>query len=431
MNKTKAFLIALLPLISGCDKEKIPLDGERKSFITLDESLRADPVLANVPVTIGAPLQNKLWTHASSNAEHNMQIFSLNTTLQKKWTANIGYGNSAGNHIVGNMVSDNHYVYAIDAKGFVSAFDINSGTEIFRKSTSPVDGDDDVLGGGLCLHKETIFVTNSLGLVLAINSKTGETLWQSQTSTPIRIAPSTDGRNVYVISLNNELTAFNAITGKKVWSNSGITESSCLLGGASVAIQGDTIIATLSSGEIYALKSDTGQILWTDTLTPAVRVDTVSSIPHIKAEPVIDGEIVYVLSHGGKMAAYKMKTGAKVWQRDIAGTETPLVIGNFLCVITSTSEVIMMEKATGKIKWVSALPKILTESKKSIYWMAPRASQHEILITGSHGEIAQIDFNTGKIKSTISYDGAATTGPIIVDNKLFLLTANGELVLYA
>src|SRR3546814_14206991 len=58
---------------------------------------------------------------------------------------------------------------------------------------------------------------------------------------PRRAAPTVAGGRVFVVSIDNQLTALNAETGEKLWSHTGFSEPAGLLGGASPAVEGDIV----------------------------------------------------------------------------------------------------------------------------------------------------------------------------------------------
>ena len=96
--------------------------------------------------------------------------------------------------------------------------------------------------------------------------------------------------------------------------------------------------------------------MWSDTLSSTARIDTVSSIPHIHACPVINKEQVFAVSHGGRMVAIDLKTGVRQWQREIGGTQTPVITDEWVFVVNSHGEVFCLDRHSGLIKWVSSLP---------------------------------------------------------------------------
>jgi outer membrane protein assembly factor BamB len=113
-----------------------------------------------------------------------------------------------------------------------------------------------------------------------------------------------------------------------------------------------------------ALDAATGKQLW------RVRLDDKYSDGQgngPRSTPTVDGDLVYVLSASGKLAALKTANGQAVWRHDLVGeygaeppqwgiSTSPLVEGNLLIVNVGGSNnrsVMAFDKTTGKPAWSS------------------------------------------------------------------------------
>src|SRR6185295_19487074 len=93
-TKPTGALLAAGLLISGlaaCEKDKIPLPGERVSVLQLNKELNVDPSLSETPVRLPRPYENKEWAQPGGNQAHAMYHLSAGTGAFKQiWSANIG-----------------------------------------------------------------------------------------------------------------------------------------------------------------------------------------------------------------------------------------------------------------------------------------------------------------------------------------------------
>jgi outer membrane protein assembly factor BamB len=157
------------------------------------------------------------------------------------------------------------------------------------------------------------------------------------------------------------------------------------------------------------------------------RIDTVTSIPHIRARPVIDDNQVFVISHGGRMTCIDFKTGTRQWQKELGGIRTPVVAGGFVFVLTNMNELVCLERKSGAIRWVAGLPRV-DESEGSVQIAGPIMAGGTLILTSSKGEIIRIDAKDGEIKSTLKADdGSISLAPIVAQNTLYVLTDNAVL----
>ena len=415
--------------LMGCDKEKTPLTGEREAFITLSTRLQPDASLANQMVTVPAAVAIADWPQNGGNTLHDMPplVLSKNPTLL--WQTSLGSGVTDYQRLLSGIVVMQNVVYGIDSSGKVTALSIADKQPkiLWQQATDAEHITGEALGGGVAVDGGKVFVASSFAEVLALDAKDGHILWRTAASGPIRTAPTCKNGRVFVTTISNETIAFDANTGKQLWSHTGITEQACLLGGASPAVSDNVVIVAYSSGEIYALQAENGHVLWSDTLTSAVRIDTVSSIPHIHAGPVIEGGKVFAVSHGGKMIAIDLKTGVREWQREIGGLHAPVVAGQWLFVLSNHGEIFCVQKNTGSIRWVSALPKASVDDKESIYWSGPVIANDQLVFAGSNGQVQFVNVTDGKISKTLSFSGQTFLSPVIANKTLFILNDQAEL----
>ena len=74
-------------------------------------------------------------------------------------------------------------------------------------------------------------------------------------------------------------------------------------------------------------------------------VDLVSTLTDIDADPVIDRGRVFALGQGGRMAAYELVTGQRIWEINIAGISTPATAGEWVFVLTSEAKLLCVQRS--------------------------------------------------------------------------------------
>ena len=244
-----------------------PLPGTREPVYNLDQALRADPSVADLPVTLPAPQANAEWAQAGGRPDHAMYHLDLGTGLRLAWTADVGEGSGSNVRILAQPVVAEGRIFTLDATSKVSAFDANSGRRFWQRDIAPEDEDDGFFGGGLAYQSGRLYVTTGFAQVLALDSSSGEVIWRQQFATPLRAAPTVVGNQVYVVTIDNQTYALSAGDGSQVWVHRGIQEAAGLLGAASPAVTNDLVVTPYSSGELYALRPDNGHVLWSIPLS--------------------------------------------------------------------------------------------------------------------------------------------------------------------
>lgn len=427
MKKSIAWILPLFVLVA-CDTPKVPIEGTRVPVVNYEGSVKVDIDTKDMTVMLPLSEMGRDWPQVGGGAAHVTPHASLQETLTPQWTASIGSGNGEGQFLSAPIVSDG-IIYALDTSGHVVSLQASSGEVLWQVDISPAGRGDAIIGGGLAFGDEKIYVTSPHAEVLALNAKTGQILWRVPTQSPVRAAPTFSDGRLYILNISNQLEVLNASTGSRLWDHAGITEFAGLLGTAAPAVSKGVVIVTYSSGEIYALKAENGHQLWTETLSTTRRPDSLSSLSHIRALPVIDQNTVLIIGYNKKMAAYDLRRGEKIWERSIGGLRTPAVVGDFIFMINSHNEIICLTRDYGQVVWVQKLESDL-ELPHKVIWDGPIVANNKLYIMNTGGALVALDPMNGKILSTTYVGAPVSLAPIVAQETLYILTDNGDLMAF-
>ncbi len=434
-----AFLKRTLPfcaliILSGCStwlggSEETPLEGERLSVLELETTLKPE----NMPhsyeeQTIPAPWKNAFWPQTGGYPNHSMQHLALNQgALSKLWSVSIGKGNKDNLPLTAQPIVVDGEIFTLDTKSNLSAFDTETGKKLWKVNVKNPDEDDHVIGGGISYASGVLYVTNGFDEVLAIHPANGEIFWRAQIAAPSRAAPTIMDGRLYVITLDNRLQALDAANGTLLWEYIGISETAAIIGAASPAVNHDIVVAAFSSGEVSALRVENGSIAWSDNLSKIKNFGGLSGLSDIKALPIIDKGLVIAMSFSGRLVAIDERTGTRVWQREIGGTNTPWVTGDHLFVLTSDNQLVALARKNGTIHWVT---KIESNSESPSFFTGPILAGGRLIIAGTDGRILEADPKTGDIINNWDAGKTITIPPIVAGETLYILDDSGTLSAY-
>ncbi len=374
--------------------------------------------------------ENEFWPQAGGYSSHAMQHLAFNQGEPKKlWSTSIGSGSTKQLPLTAQPVVVDEKVFTVDTKGVVRAFDVNGGKELWSREIIKETEKDPVIGGGLAFSSGQLYATNGFNEVLALDPYDGRIVWRTGLTGPARAAPAAVPGKVFVTTLDNRLIALDSSDGKILWDHQGLTASAGLLGSASPASNRDIVVPAYSSGEVYALRIDNGAAAWADNLTPARRTDSITGLTDIRALPVIDKGVVLAMSYADKLAAIDERTGARIWEQPIGGTQTPWVAGNRIFVIDKNMKLYALNRANGAVVWMTELPafKKPKDNKGPIEWYGPIFAGERLLAFSSEGMAYSFDPVTGQQKSSWKTGGDVVQGPVIAGGRLYLLTTSGTL----
>ena len=420
--------------LAGCgwfgDEEGTPLPGARVSVMVVDSDAEPDPRLADLRVELPAPYLNDAWPQGGGYPDHAMHHLQVADMPRIVWRADIGSGSEDDRRLLSGPVVAEGRVYTMDSDFEVRAFNAETGKLVWSYDPEVPDEDDEAFGGGLSYADRAVYVTTGYARIFALNAVTGELIWEKKAPGPIRAAPSIGEGKVVAISIDNRTTAYDADTGDEVWFHAGFAETASLLGGASAAIANRTVIVPYSSGEIYSLRLSTGRPNWSDSLVSGQRVDALSSLSDIRGRPIIDRGFVYAISHGGRMVALDLETGARIWDRRIGGIQPPWIAGEYLYVVTLDQTILCITRRNGRVKWATPLPNYEDpeDLEDPIVWVGPVLVSDRLLIGNSMGELWSVSPYDGTPLGRVDLGDPIHVPPVVAKGTIYVQTDTGELI---
>ncbi|MFM9890939.1 MAG: PQQ-binding-like beta-propeller repeat protein, partial [Rickettsiales bacterium] len=297
------FALAAVLSLSACDRidrllgnaspviKRAP--GERIDVMLGDSHITADPTVADVPVEVPEPTDLAEW-HGGNDAMALAPHVALSGVTQSQ-SATIGDGNGFSRSTVPAPVVAEGNVFAMDARGIVTAHDVRDIRTIHWSNEDGIPADMyDVLGGGLAYDAGVLYVTTGFGNLRAIDAKTGTTKWQVTVGAPVRGAPAVGSGMAVVLTADNQTLAFDETNGQPRWDHRGIRESAGFFSTTGPVISDGIVVAAYSSGEVFALRAETGSVLWSDTLRSGGRTRADAVFSGIDADPIVQDGVVVV-----------------------------------------------------------------------------------------------------------------------------------------
>ena len=436
-QKTFIFLLALTT--AGCSlfKEDKPIaEGERIAVLTNETIVKPDVALDEVKIALPQPHKNIEWSQNGGSPSHLVGHLESDNQLQGFWQSSFGTGSSKRDSLISTPVIAHKVVFAIDAEGKVSAKRLDSGETIWERRVKPINHSDksvSLKGAGIATANEMVYVTTGFGGVYALEMKTGKPIWYFETINPMRIAPTVDGNMLFVQTIANELIALDAMDGKELWRYDSEADGTMMVGGASPAYDAeqDLVIAAFSNGELRAFKASTGSPLWADWLYSNKKSTPLASINTIKANPVIAGNAVFAAGQSNLLTAIDLRSGTRVWQRDLSISSQPWVSGNYLFAVANNSDLIAIENATGRILWSTKIPLGGEDDDKTgAFISGPVLTDNRLLVTTSTGYAFAVSPYNGKIMSYVDLETPIETSPIVADGIMILTTRDADIHAY-
>ncbi|WP_407931987.1 PQQ-binding-like beta-propeller repeat protein [Erythrobacter aurantius] len=429
----------LAMLLTGCGggglfgggKKTTPTVGNRTPILSRIESgASVDSALAGVSVVLPPASVNAEWAQVGGSASKSYGHLALGQNPTKAWTARIA-GSSDRVRLAASPVIGGQMLFATDTEGTIHAFDKNTGARLWERAEQNMEKDlrPAAFGGGVSYDNGIIYATNGVGDVKAMTAQTGESLWKVKPAGPLRGSPTIAFGQVFVMTQDNQIISLDARNGDLLWNESGSTTQSGVFGVAAPAAGQGTVIAGYSSGELSAYRYENGRILWADALARTNISTTVSSITDIDADPIIDSGRVYALGQGGRMAAYELVTGQRIWELNLAGISTPAIAGEWIFTLTDDARLLAIARSTGRVRWITQLQQFRDEKDREgpIFWVGPVLAGGNLWVASSRGEIWKVSTGEGSAELFADIDQPVSLAPVVADNYLYVLDDSGTI----
>ncbi|MFV8259039.1 PQQ-binding-like beta-propeller repeat protein [Bdellovibrio bacteriovorus] len=203
-------------------------------------------------------IRDRLFVGASDGNFYSIEA----STGKVQWTFNTKSENLAA------PLLEDGIVYFLAGNSVFYALDASTGHQVWlysRQDTSQFS----IRGGSqAALSNGTLYVGFSDGSVVALNAKTGSSLWEVQLNRNKRFrdidaTPVVEGNQLYVAGYDDKLYCLSADKGEVVWRIDG--------GGYSgVTVVGDKLIYPTTNGEVQALNKASGDKLWSYKLKDGI-----------------------------------------------------------------------------------------------------------------------------------------------------------------
>ncbi len=187
---------------------------------------------------------------------------------------------------------------------------------------------------------DTIYAPNNNGKLYALKLATGQQVWSLSISRhPLWGAPATDGKLIYVSSLDHFLYAVDPNAQKIVWKTD---LGGSIPGAPMIAADGAALYVGSFARKVFAVDTATGAIRWTAGLKDWVW-----------DAPALDGDTIFAADISGNLYSLGAPNGKNAWPEvkpDGAITGSPVPVPNGVAVVTE-SGFLYAFKSDGSSLW--------------------------------------------------------------------------------
>jgi outer membrane protein assembly factor BamB len=281
----------------------------------------------------------------------------------------------------------------------------------------------------------TIYTLDAQANLTAFSAASGSRGWQ------ISLAPegekgkegfgggvAADGGTIFATTGFGEVLAVSTASGEILWRESfgapfraapaasnglvvAVTDAG-LLGGASPAIAGRLVALPFASGELVGLEGGAGRRMWSAVLSGGRKGLARSAITDVSGDPIMVGPYVIAANQSGRMIAINGRSGQRVWTRNLGSASPIWAAGDTLFLVSDDSRLMRVSARDGSTLWAVEMPAYRDpkDSEDPISYSGP------VLVSGN-----------GAAQPGARIDGGSLTGPVVANGTVYVLADNGTL----
>lgn len=308
---------------------------------------------------------------------------------------------------------DNGVIFAINPKGEVEAY--QGKQRLWQKKISKLG-----LSSGVEAKDGLVVVGNSKGQLFALDQTTGDEKWTAQLSGAI-LAPSLiHAGRVITVANDGTVYAHEVETGKQAWTYSLPNVQFSLRGQAApVALDARNVLIASANAYIYAIDAISGAPKLQRRVAVSEGRSDIQRLIDIDGEPTVMGQFVVTTSYQGQVTVLDLNSQQVVWSEDASSTQRPEVKGNGVFVAQTDGKITAYEITTGNKLWEN--DQLLNRKLSN-----PVMLDNDLVVGDLDGVLHLIDPATGEIVGRSKTSGEVRTLRVI-DNQLYVGTRKGAM----
>jgi outer membrane protein assembly factor BamB len=251
-----------------------------------------------------------------------------------------------------------------------------------------------------------------------VTLEAGRELWRQKLTALSFTAPLVAGARVFVLGGDRSVTAFDAASGRKLWSQLRPGEPLVLRQAGVLLAVGDTLVVGLS-GRLVGMNPQNGSSRWEVPIAVPRGTNDVERLVDIVAHVSRVADSVCVRAYQAMVGCVNAERGTLVWSKVAVGSEGLHGDDRFVYGTESDGKVIAWRRMDGERAWDS-------ERLKFRGLTAPLAVGRSVAIGDGTGLVHLLSREDGAPLNRLSTDGSPiVTAPILVGDTLVVVTRNG------
>ncbi|PZU40853.1 MAG: outer membrane protein assembly factor BamB [Acidovorax sp.] len=326
--------------------------------------------------------------------------------VRQAWVSQIGAqeGLELDMHVEGSVVT------VASANGDVAAIDARTGGDVWRTRLNQP------LASGVGSDGRWTAVVSKGNQVIALDG--GREIWRKPLPAQAYTAPLVAGKRIFVLAADRSISAFDAATGYRLWSQQRPGEPLVLRRGGVLMAVGDTLVAGLS-GRLVGFNPDNGVVRWEAPLASPRGTNDVERLVEIVGRTSRVGDSLCARAFQASVGCIDASRGTVSWTQPASGGVGIHGDDTMLFGTESNGTVIAWRRTDGSRAWTS-------DRLQFRKLTAPLVLGRSVVVGDDTGLVHLLSREDAAPLNRLTTDGSAiAAAPAVAGDTLVVVTRKG------
>jgi outer membrane assembly lipoprotein YfgL len=301
-------------------------------------------------------------------------------------------------------------VAVASSDGVLASFDVRTGAELWRTNV----GGQIAAGVGSDGRFAAVVTRNNELIVL----DGGHESWRQKMPAQGFTAPLVAGGRVFLLAADRSVTAFDGVSGRKLWSQQRPGESLVLRQAGVLLAVGDTLVAGMG-GRLVGLNPSNGAIRWEAPIASPRGTNDVERLVDLVGRVSREGSVVCARAFQAAVGCVDTVRGTLVWSKPAIGSIGVHGDDKYVFGVESDGKIVAWRRTDGERAWVS-------ERLRYRSLTAPLVAGRSVVVGDEAGLVHWLSREDGSALTRVATDGSAlVTAPVLADKTLVVVTHSG------
>ena len=268
-----------------------------------------------------------------------------------------------------------------------------------------------------------LVIFDNISKFYLVNLDSGDLIWSKTNTNPINSQIKIYKNKIYSIDLNNIVRCFSLEDGSELWNFKSENIFLKSIKRNSLLIKDNIVYFNNSIGDITALNSDSGSLIW-QTPTQGSEINE-NAFSLIISDLVLKNDDLIFSNNKNEFYSINSKNGIINWKQEINSKVRPVYYNDFIFTISNEGYFFVIDSKFGNIIRITDIFDIYKDKKrKKIEPEGFVLTTDKIYLSTNNGRLMIIDIQSGKTVSILKIDNEKISRPFVFNKKLLLIKNN-------